>query len=163
VNILVAGIGNIFLGDDGFGCEVARRLAMRPQRAGVRVVDFGIRGFDLSFALLDPPEITIFVDAISRGGEPGTLYTVEPDLAVLDEDETSLVDMHGMNPMRVLRMVKAMGGSFGRILLVGCEPADFGDELEGRMGLSRPVAGAIDRAVEIVESLVERTMLETAA
>jgi len=163
VNILVAGIGNIFLGDDGFGCEVARRLAMRPQRAGVRVVDFGIRGFDLSFALLDPPEITIFVDAISRGGEPGTLYTVEPDLAVLDEDETSLVDMHGMNPMRVLRMVKAMGGRFGRILLVGCEPADFGDELEDRMGLSRPVAGAIDRAVEIVESLVERTILETAA
>jgi hydrogenase maturation protease len=163
VNILVAGIGNIFLGDDGFGCEVARLLALRPQPAGVRVVDFGIRGFDLSFALLDPPEMTIFVDAVSRGGEPGTLYTVEPDLADLDEDEANLVDMHGMNPMRVLRMVKAMGGRFGRILLVGCEPVDFGDEFEGRMGLSEPVGGAIDRAVEMVESLVERTMLEAAA
>lgn len=163
MNILVAGIGNIFLGDDGFGCEVVRRLAIRQQLEGVRVVDFGIRGFDLAFALLDPPALTIFVDAVPRGGDPGTVYTIEPDLAALDADEAHLVDMHGMEPLRVLRTVKAMGGKIGRILLVGCEPLDFGDELEGRMGLSEPVAAGIDRAVEMVESLIERTIWEAAA
>jgi hydrogenase maturation protease len=163
VNILVAGIGNIFLGDDGFGCEVLRRLAMRPQPEGVRVVDYGIRSFDLTYALLDPPETTILVDAISRGGPPGTVYTIEPDLAALDKEEESLVDMHGMDPLRVLCMVKSSGGRFRRILLVGCEPNDFGDELEGRMGLSPPVAAAIDQAVELVEALVKNTLLEVAA
>ena len=162
MNILVAGIGNIFLGDDGFGCEVARRLAMRPQRPGVHVVDFGIRGFDLAFALLDRPDLTIFVDAVSRGGTPGTLYVIEPDLAEV-ETGNSLVDMHGMSPMRVLHTVKEMGGRFGKVLVVGCEPADFGDELEGRMGLTEPVAGAIDAAMEMVENLLEKMYMEAAA
>ena len=162
MNTLVAGIGNIFLGDDGFGCEVARRLALRPQLPGVRVVDFGIRGFDLAFALLDRPDLTIFVDAVSRGGTPGTLYVIEPDLAEV-ETGNSLVDMHGMSPMRVLHTVKEMGGRFGKVLVVGCEPADFGDELEGRMGLTEPVAGAIDAAMEMVENLLEKMYMEAAA
>lgn len=154
-HILIACIGNIFLGDDGFGCEVARRLATRELRAEVRLVDFGIRGFDLAYALLDGYEVTIFVDATPRGGEPGTLYTIEPDLTELDgmDPQQMLVETHGMNPMKVLCMVKSMGGEFKRIFVVGCEPATLGPE-EGQIGLSEPVEAAVDEAVSLLESLV---------
>lgn len=153
--ILVAGIGNIFLGDDAFGCEVVRRLAARNPSNEVRVVDFGIRGFDLAYALMDGYEVTILVDATPRGGSPGTLYTIEPDLGELDavDPQAAMVETHGMNPMKVLAMVKSMGGEFKRILLVGCEPETFGPE-EGQMGLSEAVENAVDEAVRIVESLV---------
>lgn len=153
--ILIAGIGNIFLGDDGFGCEVLRRLMGRTWPDGVSVIDFGIRGFDLAYALMDGYDVTILVDATPRGGHPGTLYTIEPDLAELDslEPQAMMVETHGMNPMKVLGMVKAMGGEFKRILLVGCEPATFGPE-EGQMGLSEPVEAAVDEAASMVESLV---------
>ena len=154
-HILIAGIGNIFLGDDGFGSEVARQLASRNLPGEVRVVDFGIRGFDLAYALMDGYEVTIFVDATPRGGEPGTLYTIEPDLSELAEIDAraATVEPHGMNPMKVLAMVKAMGGEFKRKLLVGCEPETLGPE-EGLMGLSEPVEAAVDGAVRLVESLV---------
>ena len=154
-HILIAGIGNIFLGDDGFGSEVARQLASRRQPDEVRVVDFGIRGFDLAYALLDGYEVTIFLDATPRGGEPGTLYTIEPDLSELAklDGQSAMVETHGMNPMKVLAMVKAMGGQFKRILLVGCEPETLGPE-EGLMGLSEPVEAAVGEAVRLVESLV---------
>lgn len=153
--ILIACIGNIFLGDDGFGCEVAKRLTTRKLPDEVRLVDFGIRGFDLAYALLDGYEVTIFVDATPRGGEPGTLYTIEPDLSELNEVDAQamMVETHGMNPMKVLCMVKSMGGEFKRILLVGCEPETLGG-VAGQMGLSAPVEAAIDEAVEAVESLV---------
>jgi hydrogenase maturation protease len=153
--ILVAGIGNIFLGDDGFGSEVARQLASRVQPHDVRVVDFGIRGFDLAYALLDGYEVTIFIDATARGAAPGTLYTIEPDLSELAEinAQAAMVEPHGMNPMKVLAMVKAMGGTCKRILLVGCEPATLGPE-EGQLGLSEPVAAAVTAAVRLVESLI---------
>lgn len=159
--ILVAGIGNIFLGDDAFGSEVARALARRELPAEVRVVDFGIRGFDLAYALLDGCDVTIFVDATPRGGEPGTLYTIEPDLAELDgyEADAMLVETHGMNPLKVLSMVKSMGGQLGRILLVGCEPTPLRSE-EGHMGLSEPVQAAVDEAVQVVESLVTKILAE---
>jgi hydrogenase maturation protease len=137
VNILVAGIGNIFQGDDAFGCEVARALSARTLPAGVRVVDFGIRGLDLTYALLDSPDLTIFIDAIRRGGEPGAIYTIEPDVENLGT-ANPMPDPHGMDPVRALGMVKTMGGQLGRILLVGCEPGDFGGE-DGRMGLTEPV------------------------
>jgi hydrogenase maturation protease len=161
--ILVAGIGNIFLGDDGFGCEVIRRLAGRTLPDNVRVVDFGIRGFDLAYALLDGYDATIFVDATPRGGEPGTLYTIEPELDEIESIESNgaMIETHGMNPMKVLSMVKSMGGEFKKILLVGCEPATFGPE-EGQMGLSEPVEVAVDDAVRIVESLVTRVLDEAA-
>jgi hydrogenase maturation protease len=154
-SILVAGIGNIFMGDDAFGCEVARRLAGRPMPEGVRVVDYGIRGFDLAYAIMDGPDVTLFVDATARGGEPGTLYTIEPDLDELNRlgEGGMMVEPHGMDPVKVLSMVKSLGGEFKRILLVGCEPATFGPA-EGRMGLSEPVERAVDEAVVIVESLV---------
>jgi hydrogenase maturation protease len=157
--ILIAGIGNIFHGDDAFGVELSQRLLGRRQPDGVKVIDFGIRGFDLTYALLDGADITIFLDATPRGGEPGTLYTIEinPDIAVFPE---GAVEAHGMNPMRVLQMVKAMGGMPRRILLVGCEPLTLGTDEEGMMGLSPVVTAAVDRAVEIVESLVSKLLTE---
>lgn len=159
-SILVAGVGNIFLGDDAFGSEVARRLLERKLPPEVRVIDFGIRGFDLIYALLDGPDATIFVDATPRGGEPGTLYTIEPDLEELGgAEEGAVVETHGMNPMKVLRLVKSMGGHFKRILLVGCEPAPLEAE-EGYMGLSEPVEAAVDEAVGLVESLVTKILEE---
>jgi hydrogenase maturation protease len=153
--ILVAGIGNIFLGDDGFGCEVLKRLTGRTWPDSVRLVDFGIRGFDLAYALMDGYDVTVFVDATPRGGRPGTLYVIEPELNELDKlnQHEMMVETHGMNPMKVLAMVKSMGGGFKRIVLVGCEPATFGPE-EGQMGLSDVVDGAVDEAVKVVESLV---------
>ena len=157
MSILVACIGNIFQGDDAFGCEVAKVLARRARAGDIRVVDFGIRGLDLTYALLDAPELTIIVDAVWRGGEPGTLYTIEPDL---DNDPgEQMVDAHGMEPVQVLRTAKAMGGRLGRILIVGCEPADLGGE-DGRMGLTPAVSGAIEAAADIVESLIEKELQE---
>jgi hydrogenase maturation protease len=160
-HILIAGIGNIFLGDDAFGSEVARRLAGRALPEEARVVDFGIRGFDLVYALLDGYAVTIFIDATPRGGEPGTLYTIEPDLSELDNlnADEAMVEPHGMNPMKVLGMVKSMGGEFKRILLVGCEPTPLESE-DGQMGLSEPVEAAVDEAVKMVESLVLKILEE---
>lgn len=153
--VLVAGIGNIFLGDDGFGCEVIRRLAVFQFPESVRIFDFGIRGFDLAYALMDGRELTILVDAVPRGEAPGTVYTIEPDLDQLDQlDQANLaVETHGMNPVKVLQLVKSMGGRFNKILLVGCEPETFGPE-EGQMGLSPAVAGSVDRAVQVIKELI---------
>ena len=156
MSILVACIGNIFQGDDAFGCEVAKVLTKRPPSNGVRIVDFGIRGLDLAYALLDAPDLTILVDAVSRGGAPGTLYTIEPNLDEGSAGEQTL-DPHSMDPLRVLRSVKAMGGRLKRLLLVGCEPADLGGP-EGRMGLTAPVSGAIEPAAVMVESLIEKEL-----
>jgi hydrogenase maturation protease len=151
--ILIACIGNIFLGDDGFGVEVARRLAGRQLPAGVILRDFGIRAFDLTYALMDPWDLVVLVDACPRGGEPGTVYVVEPDQT---EDSAGVqMDAHVMNPMAVLRIVKSMGGPPNRILIVGCEPAELGSEEEGKLGLSDPVNSAIDRAVDLVETMVK--------
>jgi hydrogenase maturation protease len=156
-DILIAGIGNIFLGDDAFGVEVIRRLGNRKLPDRVKAIDFGIRGFDLAYALLDGADVTILVDACPRGGTPGSVYVIEPDLSSLDGPEArqSYIDAHSMNPLNVIRMAKSMGGALKRILLVGCEPATLGPE-EGHMGLSRPVAAAVEETVGVVESLVEK-------
>jgi hydrogenase maturation protease len=153
--IFIAGIGNIFLGDDAFGSEVARRLQQRELPDDVRVVDFGIRGFDLAYALLEGYEVTILIDATPRGGKPGTLYTIQPDLSRLDEEGsiTPLVDAHDLNPMKVLSMVKSLGGNFGRILLLGCEPSPLTSD-DGQLGMSEPVEQAVEEAVAVIESLV---------
>lgn len=158
--ILVACIGNIFLGDDAFGVEVARRLLARPRRDNVRVIDFGIRGFDLAYALQDGYDTTILVDAYPHGQPPGTVSVVEPDLNQLDSLDAApgaFVQPHAMNPMNVLRMAKAMNGSLLRILLVGCEPHYLGGD-EGHMGLSPAVEAAIDRAVTEIELIVNRIL-----
>jgi hydrogenase maturation protease len=156
-SILIAGIGNIFLGDDAFGVEVVQRLERRKLPERVKTIDFGIRGYDLAYALLDGSDVTILVDACPRGGEPGSLYVIEPDLSALDTPgaEQASIDAHSMNPMNVIRMAKSMGGELKRILLVGCEPATLGPE-EGQMGLSDTVAAVVDKAANIIESLVEK-------
>jgi hydrogenase maturation protease len=159
--ILIAGIGNIFLGDDGFGVAVASKLAGRTFPQGVRVTDFGIRGFDLAYALMEGYETTILVDAYPGEGEPGTLFVIEPDLQNLDSAGTQpgFVDPHGMNPLNVLRMAVNMGAQLKRILLVGCVPATLGPE-EGQIGLSEPIGDAVDEAVQLVDSLVTRILAE---
>ncbi|GAC1647258.1 MAG: hypothetical protein NVS9B15_05760 [Acidobacteriaceae bacterium] len=166
--ILVAGIGNIFLGDDAFGVEVAQALLRRPPIPEVAVVDFGIRGYDLAYALLgtdrDTYDSVILVDAIQRGGVPGTLYVIEPDLAAL-RNAPAAVDLngHGMDPIRVIHLAMSTGEVKARIYVLGCEPDDFGDELEGRMGLSSPVQAAVSEAVRMTEQLVTDLLAANAA
>lgn len=155
--ILVACIGNIFLGDDGFGVEVAKRLCACELPAAVKIVDFGIRGFDLAYALQDGYETTILIDAYPHGQTPGALSLIEPDLTKLDDAQSSVVETHGMNPLNVLRMTAAMNANLKRILLVGCEPESFGGD-EGRMGLSAPVAAAVDEAIPFIQSVIEKIL-----
>jgi len=149
--ILVAGIGNIFLSDDGFGVEVAQRLAAEGVPDQVRVGDFGIRGLHLAFEMLDGCyDTTVLVDATARGGAPGTLYLIEPE--VDNQTAAAPADAHDMNPQAVLASLRALGGTPGRVLIVGCEPATVEDGL----GLSPPVAGAIPGAVNFVRELIRR-------
>lgn len=161
--ILVAGVGNIFLGDDAFGVEVAQALLRRPRPAGVSVIDFGIRGYDLAYALLGAEnahyDSVILVDALPRGESPGTLYTIEPDLLALAGQVGDLsLNGHGMDPVKVLRLAMSMGEVKARVYVVGCEPGDFGDEFEGRMGLSAAVQPSVAEAVQMVEELVNKIL-----
>ena len=157
VKILIAGIGNIFLGDDGFGVEVAHRLMNRNLPEEVRVVDFGIRGLDLTYALQDGYETTILIDAYAHGQTPGTVSVMEPDPNDIAAGPTGLVEAHSMDPLTVLRMARALNGFMGRVLLVGCEPATLGGD-EGHMGLSEPVEKAVEEAVRTTETLVARIL-----
>jgi hydrogenase maturation protease len=150
--VLVAGIGNVFFGDDGFGVEVARRLGARPQPEGVQVADFGIRGLDLAYALGDGYDAAILVDALPRGRAPGTLYVIEPDLA--SSPAGALTDTHGLEPAKILSVVPTMGGGLPLLRVVGCEPAVGADAEEMTVGLSAPVAAAVDEAVALVEALI---------
>jgi hydrogenase maturation protease len=150
--LLVAGVGNVFLGDDGFGVEVARRLLARPLPAGVRVADFGIRGFDLACALVDGWGGVVLVDAVQRGGSPGTLYVIEPEVPA--EAGVAALEAHGLNPARVLGLARALGEVCPWLRLVGCEPLTLGSEEEPLMELSPVVAAAVDEAVGLVEALV---------
>ena len=157
--ILIACVGNIFLGDDSFGVEVARRLMCHHLPEGIRVVDFGIRGLDLTYALLDDYESVILVDAVPRGGQPGTLYVIEPEQADQpDQPGPGLIDVHGMDPVKVLRLARAMGAPARRLLVVGCEPAPTGDAEDMQMGLSEPVRAAVDEAVGLVTVLATRLL-----
>jgi hydrogenase maturation protease len=157
--ILIAGVGNIFLGDDAFGVEVVGRMSGRVFPDGVRIVDFGIRGLDLTYALLEDYDAAILVDAMSRGQAPGTLYVIEleaPDLAPGDESPHNdpLIEAHGMHPAKVLRLVAAMGGKLRRVLVVGCEPSPFDPENDMDISLSPHVHAAIPEAIDIIESLI---------
>lgn len=152
-NILVAGIGNIFFGDDAFGCEVAKELMRRALPEGVRVVDFGIRSYDLAYAMMDGPDTTIFIDATPQGQPPGTIYLIEPEINELDNNSGEVVNAHSMNPIRVLQLLRSLGGQPGKLYLVGCEPAVLEPE-DGTMGLSAIVQAAIPGALEMIESLI---------
>ncbi len=158
-SVLIAGIGNIFQGDDAFGVAVAHKLAALPFAENVRVLDIGIRSIDLGFALLDDYDLTILVDVVARGGAPGTLYTIEiqpgdiPDIC----DEASLVNSHALDPVRVLALAKSMGAQFKKVLLVGCEPLVLDRDESGEIGLSDVVRAAVDPAVQIIERLIEES------
>ncbi len=141
---LVAGIGNIFNRDDGFGGEVVSRLVDMPE--DVRVEDYGIRGLHLALDLLDGVDLLVLVDAIGGSDAPGTLSVLEPDPQAGGEP----LDAHRMDPQAVLGMVAGLGGKIGRVVVVGCQPADLDDG----MGLSAPVADAVPRAVKIVQELI---------
>jgi hydrogenase maturation protease len=152
--ILVAGIGNVFFGDDGFGVEVAGRFNGRSLALGLQVVDFGIRSYDLAYALTSGRyDAAILVDATSRGGVPGDIYVLSPDLT--ESSEPAPANAHAMNPETVLRMARTFGQLPTQILVVACEPETLGGE-EGQLGLSETVNAAVDRAVLVVESLVTR-------
>lgn len=160
--ILIACIGNIFLGDDGFGVEVARQLMNRKYPEGVQVTDFGIRGMDLAYTLLDDYDTLVLVDTVSRGGTPGTLYLIEPDLAGIDpekgaEASRAALDAHSMDPVKVLAFARTLGARPIHTLLVGCEPAilsESEDYADMHMGLSEPVQAAIGDAVKMIDSLI---------
>jgi hydrogenase maturation protease len=151
--VLVAGIGNVFLGDDGFGVELAGRLAQRPLPAGVEVVDFGIRGLDLAYALLEDYEAAVLLDATPRGGAPGSLYVIEPEVEAADV----ALDAHGMDPVKVLGLARALGAPERRTLVVGCEPQTVLEPTDEELlvELSPPVVAALDEAVRLVESVLE--------
>jgi hydrogenase maturation protease len=150
MTILVAGVGNIFLGDDAFGVEVAHRLSEVDLPSHVRVVDYGIRGMHLAYDLAgDVPELTIIVDATTQGDPPGTVQII--DLALPSTlDNQAQLDAHGMQPDVVLGLVRLLGADPGRVLLVGCEPADLSE----RMELSPVVRQAVDTAVNVVANLI---------
>jgi hydrogenase maturation protease len=154
---LVACLGNIFLSDDGFGVEVARRLARERLPEGVRVTDYGIRGMHLAYDLAEGFDTTILVDSAQRGDAPGTVYLIEPEPGPPAEGgddaalaRISLFNAHGMQPDLVLSLAGSLGGDAGQVLVVGCEPAT----LEEGIGLSAPVTAAVDEAVQMITRLV---------
>ena len=150
--ILVAGIGNIFLQDDGFGVEVAKRLADSELPEGVKVADFGIRGVHLAYEMLDGGyDMTILIDAAPRGEAPGTVYLIEADLDNIDAQQSASMDAHSMDPQVVFATLKSLGGSPRRVLIVGCEPLVIDDGI----GLSEPVGRAVEEAVRLVHSVVD--------
>src|SRR5437764_7658979 len=162
--IIIACIGNIFLGDDGFGVEVAQRLMSKRYPEGVQVIDFGIRGIELAYTLLDDYDMLILVDAVPRGGSPGTLYLIEPKLPGSGPEQGATAgkatpDAHSMDPVKVLAFARTLGARPIHTLLVGCEPTPRGgseDDPEMQMGLSEPVQAAVDEAVKMIDSLVEQ-------
>ncbi|MFD5844890.1 hydrogenase maturation protease [Streptomyces chartreusis] len=156
---LVAGIGNIFLGDDGFGVETARRLTERELPSHVEVVDIGVRGVHLAYQLLDGYDTLVLVDATARGEAPGTLYVIEHDGPPGAGDGVPAIDGHRMTPDTVLALLETLCAGTGgqpprRVLVVGCEPAST----EEGMGLSAQVSDAVPRAVRLIEELLEGGM-----
>lgn len=151
--VLVAGIGNIFLGDDGFGVEVVRRLAARQFPDSVYIRDFGIRGFDVAYALTEAWDTVVLVDAMSRGETPGTVFVLEANCDSPEMHLPSDIQPHGMDPVQAIRLAKSLGTIPCRILVVGCEPADLGGE-DGKMGLSPEIEAAVLVAADTVGQLV---------
>jgi hydrogenase maturation protease len=141
------------MGDDAFGSEVARRLMNEVWPPEVRITDFGIRSYDLAYALMEGHDATILVDATSRQQAPGTVYLIEPDLSQLDRRDETMADAHSMSPVKVFQMLQTVGSSTGRLYLVGCEPAILEVE-DGEIGLSKIVEASIPRAIELIKSLV---------
>jgi hydrogenase maturation protease len=151
--VLVAGIGNIFFGDDAFGCEVASELAKRNLPDGVTVRDFGIRGYDLAYAMMDGYDATILIDAAPRGERLGTVYLLQLDSDKADNAEAEIADGHDLTPVRVLRLVRSLGGEIKNLYLIGCEPSKM--DGEPAMGLSEEVCRAVPIATDLVEEVTD--------
>ncbi|MEO8888509.1 MAG: hydrogenase maturation protease [Jatrophihabitantaceae bacterium] len=151
---LVAGLGNIFEGDDGFGVAVVQRLFDRTWPEGVEVRDYGIRGVHLAYQLLDGYDLVVIVDAVARDGEPGTLYVIDhaADRALAAVEGAPMLDAHDLNPDAVLALVPELGGTLGRVVIVGCQPATLSPGME----LSTAVAGSVERAAQLVTDIVQR-------
>jgi hydrogenase maturation protease len=150
--LLVAGLGNVFLGDDAFGVEVAKRLATMALPETVRVLDAGIRSVHLAYELVEGNyDTAILIDIVSRGGDPGTVYVLEPEEAdSLERVEAQAPDGHAIQPQHVIALVRRLGGRVGRVLIVGCEPS----RIDGDAGLSPAVDGAVGEATSLVLRLI---------
>jgi hydrogenase maturation protease len=155
--VLVAGVGNIFLSDDAFGCEVVRQLAGTPMPPGVELTDFGIRGVHLAYQLLDGYDLLVLIDAAPRGQQPGTVSLLEVELDKIESSAASvaggdapLLDVHGMEPASILAMLSSLGGVIARVLVIACEP----ESVEEGLGLSEVVSGAVPHAVQLVLQVV---------
>jgi hydrogenase maturation protease len=149
MTVLVAGLGNVFCCDDGFGVAVVEELARRSMPAGVEVRDFGIRGIHLAYQLLEPYDLVVLVDTVQRGGPPGTVYLIEAEPGTEPGPEVSM-DAHDLGPDAVLSLVPRLGGTVGPVVVVGCEPAG----LDAGIGLSPCVQDAVGTAVQLVTDLV---------
>ncbi|GAA1529013.1 hydrogenase maturation protease [Kribbella lupini] len=147
--VLIAGLGNVFCTDDAFGVSVIEVLARQTWPDGVEVRDFGIRGIHLAYQLLEPYELVVLVDVVQRGEVPGTVYVMEAEPDAVPEDEVAM-DAHDLGPDAVLALVPRLGGTLGRVVVVGCEPA----ELEAGIGLTPAVQGAVETAARLVTELV---------
>lgn len=156
--VLVAGVGNIFRSDDGFGSAVLERLLPEPWPEGVLVKDFGIGAIHLAYELVDGWEVLVLVDAVDRGAEPGTLFVIEPDLDAARDAPATMLDAHDLAPQAVLAMVPKLGGELGRVRVVGCQPASLADGI----GLSAPVAASLDSAAGMVRRLVGAELAQAA-
>jgi len=159
--ILVAGVGNAWLQDDAFGGEVARRLEARGVPSGVTVLDFGTSGLDLAYEVMRGYDALLLVDATRQGGEPGTLYVMEPEREDVEGsiDDGEMIDPHDMNPQTVLRFVKTTGGWPGKVLVIGCEPGQIDDV---GLGLSPAVEAAVARAIELVLETIDQLRTDAA-
>jgi hydrogenase maturation protease len=153
-SILVAGVGNAWLRDDGFGGEVARHLAEREMPAGVSVMDAGTGGLDLAYEVMRGYDALVILDVSAQGGEPGTLYVMEPDEEEVPAgiEDGDVINPHAMDPQTVLRFVKSLGAWPGKVVVIACEPAEIS---EMGWGLSDQVKGAVTRAVELVLETVQ--------
>jgi hydrogenase maturation protease len=154
VTALVAGLGNIFLSDDAFGVEVARRMAQQPRAEGVRVLEVGIRGVHLAYELMRPIDLLVVVDAVSRGAAPGTLFVLDPEswcAAAPSADRPGHADAHALQLDAVFRLLRALGGELPRTRIVGCEP----ERLDEGMELSERVRAAIDPAITLVQQILD--------
>lgn len=151
MTVLVAGLGNVFCSDDGFGVAVVEELAKRETPPGVEVRDFGIRGIHLAYQLLEPYDLVVLVDAVQRNGPAGTLYVIEAEPAAEPGPDVSM-DAHDLGPDAVLSLVPRLGGTVGPVVVVGCEPAG----LDAGIGLSPAVQDAVGTAVQMVLDLAAR-------
>lgn len=159
--ILVAGVGNAWLQDDAFGGECARRLEAGGVPPGVTVMDFGTGGLDLAYEVMRGYDALVLLDASRQGGEPGTLYVIEPELSAYAGaiEDGEVINPHGMDPATMLRFVNAIGGFSGRVVVIGCEPGAVDDV---GLGLTAPVAAAMDRALALVAQTLDELRTDAA-